>query len=125
VPTTLTLSITIPPDPGSSAVAPPVLTAEQRSANLAKALAARTARAEMMTSLKKGTVPLAQVLTAAATDPVLANTKVLTLIQALPTVGKTRAVSAMTVLGIAATRRVKGLGPRQRAKLLERFPATR
>ena len=102
-----------------------ILTAEQRSANLVKALTARTARAEMMASLKRGEATLAQVLTADATDHVLANTKVLTLLQALPMVGKTKAAAAMTAIGIAPTRRVRGLGPRQKAKLLERFPHTR
>ena len=78
-----------------------ILTAEQRSANLVKALTARTARAEMMASLKRGEATLAQVLTADATDHVLANTKVLTLLQALPMVGKTKAAAAMTAIGIA------------------------
>ena len=102
-----------------------VITAEQRSANLVKALAARTARMEMMARVKGGEASLAQVLTAAVTDHVLATIKVLTLLQALPMVGKTKAAAAMTAIGIAPTRRVRGLGPRQQAKLLERFLATR
>ena len=41
--------------------------------------------------------------------------------QALPRVGKTKAQQIMTDLEIARNRRVRGLGDRQRTRILEMF----
>lgn len=45
--------------------------------------------------------------------------KVSALIESLPGYGKAKAAKIMDELGISATRRVKGLGARQREQLLE------
>ncbi|CRH61524.1 Uncharacterised protein [Chlamydia trachomatis] len=45
--------------------------------------------------------------------------KVSALIESLPGYGKAKATKIMDELGISATRRVKGLGARQREQLLE------
>ncbi|SKT99270.1 MIHF [Mycobacteroides abscessus subsp. abscessus] len=102
-------------------VALPQLTDEQRAAALAKAAAARRARAELKEKLKKGGTNLKQVLTDAETDEVLGKMKVSALLEALPKVGKVKAQEIMTELEIAPTRRLRGLGDRQRKALLERF----
>ena len=51
-------------------------------------------------------------------DPIASRMKVTTLIESLPGYGKAKAAKIMDVLGISATRRVQGLGVRQREQLL-------
>jgi hypothetical protein len=96
-------------------VALPQLTDEQRAAALEKAAAARRARAELKDRLKRGGTNLKQVLKDAETNEVSA------LLEALPKVGKVKAQEIMTELEIAPTRRLRGLGDRQRKALLEKF----
>lgn len=95
----------------------PQLTDEQRKAALEKAAAARHARAELREKIKKGETSLKDVLN--ADDPIAARMKVSALIESLPGYGKAKATKVMDELGISATRRVKGLGARQREQLLE------
>ena len=83
--------------------------------------AARRARAELKDRLKRGGTNLKQVLTDAETDEVLGKMKVSALLEALPKVGKVKAQEIMTELEIAPTRRLRGLGDRQRKALLEKF----
>ena len=99
----------------------PQLTDEQRAAALEKAAAARRARAELKDRLKRGGTNLKQVLKDAETDEVLGKMKVSALLEALPKVGKVKAQEIMTELEIAPTRRLRGLGDRQRKALLEKF----
>lgn len=100
---------------------PPQLTDEQRAAALEKAAASRRARAELKDRLKRGDTTLTQVLTDAATNDVIGKTRVSEVLTALPKVGKIRAQAIMTELEIAPTRRLRGLGDRQRQALLEKF----
>jgi hypothetical protein len=102
-------------------VALPQLTDEQRAAALEKAAAARRARAELKDRLKRGGTSLTQVLKDAESDEVLGKMKVSALLEALPKVGKVKAQEIMTELEIAPTRRLRGLGDRQRKALLEKF----
>ena len=99
----------------------PELTPEQRAAALEKAAAARRARAELKDRLKKGETDLKTVLKNAETDGIIGKMKVSALLEALPKVGKVKAQEIMTELEIAPTRRLRGLGDRQRRALLERF----
>jgi HSP20 family molecular chaperone IbpA len=99
----------------------PQLTDKQRAAVLAKAAAARRARAELKDRLKRGDTNLKQVLQDAETDEVLGKMKVSAMLELLPRVGKVRAQQIMTELEIAQTRRLRGLGDRQRKALLETF----
>lgn len=99
-------------------VALPTLTPEQRSAALAKAFEVRAARSAVLASLKTGEKTMPQVLAAAKTDSVVGKTKVAQLLKALPGFGPARATALMEQAGIAANRRVAGLGERQRAALL-------
>ena len=101
----------------------PVLSPEERAAALEKAAAARKQRAEVKLRLKNGQVSLEEVLKAAATDEVLAKTKVVDLIGAIPGVGEVRRGQIMERLGIAESRRVRGLGANQRAALEQEFAA--
>lgn len=99
----------------------PELTPEQRAAALEKAAAARRARAELKDRLKKGETDLKTGLKNAETDEIIGKMKVSALLEALPKVGKVKAQEIMTELEIAPTRRLRGLGDRQRRALLERF----
>ena len=95
----------------------PQLTDEQRKAALEKAAAARHARAELRGNIKSGKVSLEQVLE--SDDPIANRMKVSALIESLPGYGKAKAAKIMEELGISPSRRVKGLGARQREQLLE------
>ena len=95
----------------------PQLTDEQRKAALEQAAAARHARAELRDKIKKGEITLEEVLD--SEDPIAARMKVSALIESLPGYGKAKAAKIMNELGISPTRRVKGLGARQREQLLE------
>ena len=52
-------------------------------------------------------------------DPIAERMRVSALIESLPGYGKAKAAKIMTELGVSSTRRVKGLGARQREQLLE------
>lgn len=101
---------------------PPQLTPEQRDAALAKAAAARKARAELKEKLKMGSLDLSEVLDQSEHDEVVGKTKVLAVIESLPGVGKVKARRTMDEIGIAESRTLKGLGSQQRKALLECFP---
>jgi hypothetical protein len=100
---------------------PPSLTPEQREQALAKAAEARRVRAEIKEKLKMGALSLPALLAQAETDDHIGKMKVLAVIEALPGVGKVKARRTMEEIGIADTRRVRGLGDQQRSKLLEAF----
>jgi signal recognition particle GTPase len=104
-------------------VALPQLTAEQRAAALEKAAAARRIRAELKERLKRGGTTLVDVLKQAEDNEVLGKMKVSALLEALPGVGKVRAQQTMERLEIAPSRRLRGLGDRQRKALLAEFPS--
>jgi len=97
---------------------PPVLTDEQRKAALAKAGQARRIRAELKDRLKMGSVTLDEVLFLADKDDIVGKTKVIAVLESLPGVGKVKARRLMEEVGIADSRRLRGLGDQQRATLL-------
>lgn len=101
--------------------APPVLTEEQRKAALEKAAEARRVRADLKDRLKMGSVTLTEVLDQAAEDEIVGKTKVLAVLESLPGVGKVKARRLMEEIGIAESRRLRGLGDQQRAALLDHF----
>ncbi len=100
---------------------PPTLSPEQRAAALEKAGIARRARAELKERLKLGSVTLAEVLKQSENDDLVGKTKVLAVLESLPGVGKVKARRTMEEIGIAETRRVRGLGAQQREALLAAF----
>jgi hypothetical protein len=102
-------------------VALPSLTPEQRAAALAKAAEARRARAEVKNRLKTSSASLAEVLKEGESSDVIGKMKVTALLESLPGVGKVRATQIMERIGIAQTRRVRGLGTNQVAALEREF----
>jgi len=98
------------------------LSPEQRVAALAKAAGTRRARAELKGRLKHGGATLADVLAAADSDDVVGRMRIGELLESLPGVGKTRAAQTVDRIGISPTRRLRGLGTRQRDALRREFP---
>ena len=82
---------------------------------------ARTISGNAPLAVKAAKITIAQVLKDAETNEVLGKMKVSALLEALPKVGKVKAQEIMTELEIAPTRRLRGLGDRQRKALLEKF----
>jgi Spy/CpxP family protein refolding chaperone len=98
---------------------PPSLTPEQRHAALEKAARARRERAEIKDHLKSGRVTLRELLVRAESDEIVGKMKVLAVLEALPGTGKVKARRLMEHVGISETRRLQGLGAKQREALLE------
>jgi hypothetical protein len=93
----------------------PILTPQQRQAGLLKAAAARKATGAVVADLKAGRLSLA----AALGDDRAQRVRVAQLVRALPHVGQVKAARILEDAGIAESKRVAGLGPRQRAALIE------
>jgi DNA uptake protein ComE-like DNA-binding protein len=98
----------------------PNLTDEQRQAALKKAAEARQKRAELRAKIKAGDMSFADVM-AKSEDPIVARMKVSTLLESLPGYGKAKAAKIMEELEISESRRVQGLGARQREQLMARL----
>jgi ribosomal protein S13 len=71
--------------------------------------------------LKMGSLTLSDLLDQAEASDTVGKMKVLAVLESLPGVGKVRARRAMEEIGIADTRRVRGLGDQQRKSLLDAF----
>jgi outer membrane protein TolC len=102
----------------------PTLTEEQRKQALAKAAEARKARAELKAQLKAEKTTLKDVL-GRQRDDIIGKMKVSSVLEALPGVGKVRARKIMERLDISASRRVRGLGAKQKDALLSEFSTKR
>ncbi len=98
----------------------PQLSDEQRKAALAKAAEARRKRAVLKGELKSGKRALKDVL-ARQGDDTVGKMKVSTVLESLPGVGKVRARKIMERLEISASRRIRGLGAKQKEALLTEF----
>ncbi|HEY1330122.1 MAG TPA: integration host factor, actinobacterial type [Actinomycetota bacterium] len=98
----------------------PTLTEEQRKEALAKAAEARRARAELKAQLKAEKVSLRDLLSKQG-DDVVGKMKVSSVLESLPGVGKVRARKIMERLEISTSRRVRGLGAKQKDALLAEF----
>ncbi len=99
----------------------PILTPEQRQAALEKAAQARQLRAEVKNRLKNSRASLADVINESKVNEIVAKLKVRDLLQSLPGVGKVRAKEIMDRIGIAESRRLRGLGVNQIQALLREF----
>ena len=97
----------------------PPLTPEARAAALEKAAIARKDRADLKGQLKRGETSLTDVLY--TYGDTVGKMKVSALLEAMPGVGKIRAKQIMDRLEISETRRIRGLGDRQREALEQEF----
>ena len=98
----------------------PELSPEARAEALEKAKAARIKRAQAREEPNARTLTAAQVLDM-RDDPVVGRMKISTLIETLPGYGKAKAERIMKELQIAESRRIRGIGERQREALLQRL----
>ena len=99
----------------------PPLTPEQRQAALQKAAASRRERAEVKNRLKHSGGSIMEVLQQGQENDVIGKMRVVDLLQSMPGLGKVRARQVMERLGIAESRRVRGLGTKQVAALEREF----
>ncbi len=100
---------------------PPILTDAQRRAALEKAAEARRVRAELKALIKMGSRSIQDVLELSDTNEIISRTKVLAILESMPKIGKVKARRIMQEIGIAESRRLRGLGDQQRAALLAEF----
>lgn len=100
---------------------PPPLTEEQRRQALVKAAEARRKRAELKEQLKSGRISLPELLERTR-DEVVGKMKVSNVLESLPGVGRVRARKLMEKLDISESRRMRGLGAKQKENLLNEFP---
>ncbi|WP_047691690.1 integration host factor, actinobacterial type [Kocuria sp. ZOR0020] len=96
-----------------------MLTDDERAAARQKATAARAVRAEAKAALKDRKITAANILERAQTEEALSRLKVSDLLESAPGIGKVRSAAIMEEIGIAKTRRVRGLGVHQRKALIE------
>jgi hypothetical protein len=99
---------------------PPPLTEEQRRQALEKAAIARRKRAELKEQLKSGRTSLKDLLDRTA-DDIVGKMKVSAVLESLPGVGRVRARKIMERLDISESRRMRGLGAKQKENLLTEF----
>ena len=98
----------------------PNLSDADRRAALKKAAEARQKRAALRAEIKAGRKGFAAVMRE-SNDPIVARMKVSTLLESLPGFGKAKAKKIMEELEISDSRRVQGLGARQREALMEKL----
>ncbi len=68
-----------------------------------------------------GSLSLRELLDQGERDDIVGKMKVLSVIEALPGVGKVKARRLMEDVGISETRRLQGLGDNQRKKLFDKL----
>jgi len=98
----------------------PTLSLEEKKKALKKAQEVRSKRAKIRQNLKNGKTTIREVL-ANINDDVVAKMRVVYLLESLPRIGKVKTKKIMTDIGIDETRRIQGLGNRQKQALIERL----
>ncbi|MEA4882899.1 MAG: integration host factor, actinobacterial type [Clostridia bacterium] len=98
----------------------PKLSPEQKDAALKKAQEVRSKRAQIRENLKAGQMGLEEIL-GKAEDEVIGKMRVAYLLESLPRIGRVRSRQIMEEIGIDESRRVQGLGVRQKEALLKKL----
>lgn len=96
----------------------PKMTDEQRQEALKKAAETRAKRAEYKVKIKAGKLTAKKAL-AKLDDPALGKMRVKQFIASFPGFGKVTTEKLMEEIGIDESRRLTGLGDRQKAALIE------
>lgn len=99
----------------------PPMTPEKRAGAMAAAAQARRERAELRNRLKYGRGSLAHAIKLGSEREAIGKMKVSALLESMPGVGKVKAAAIMAEIGIADSRRVRGLGAQQTRALVARF----
>lgn len=99
----------------------PTLTPKQREEALRKASITRKERAELKAKLANGSITLKDALTKKkyVDNQALYNMRVIDVLRTQPGIGPAKATKIMAELDIAERKRLKGLGPRQRERLID------
>ncbi len=98
----------------------PKLSMEEKKKALKKAQEVRSQRAKIRQNLKSGKTTVRELLSD-VNDDVIAKMRVVYLLESLPRIGKVKTKKIMSDIGIDETRRIQGLGNRQKQALIERF----
>jgi len=98
----------------------PVLTPEQKKEALKKAQEVRSKRAKVREDLKNGKISLENIFEDIE-DEVIGKMRVAYLLESLPRIGRVRTIQIMEEVGIDESRRVRGLGVRQKEALLKKL----
>ena len=101
-------------------MAVPKISAEDRQKALEKAQKVRKERAAMREEMKAGKMLIRDVIDRKEED-IVGGMRVKYVLESLPGIGKIRAKEIMEQIGIDENRKIKGLGARQVAALLERL----
>lgn len=97
------------------------LSDEDRARARAKALQSRTRRAEVKNAFGTGRLGITELLDMTADDEAVGRLRVADLLESVPGVGEIRAAALMERIGISPNRRLRGLGRKQRAALIQHF----
>lgn len=97
------------------------LSDEDRAKARAKALEARTRRASIKADFASGQLTISEILELVPEDEAVGRLRVGELLESLPGVGTVRASTIMNKLGISESRRMRGLGRKQKNALTEYF----
>lgn len=89
-----------------------------RDRALAKAAEIRVMRAEVVDAVADATTTLDQVFDRSTGEPMVADIKILTVLESVPDVGKVRARRILEATGIAESRRIDELDHDARGRLL-------
>jgi hypothetical protein len=98
----------------------PKLSLDEKKQALKKAQEVRSQRAKIRQNLKNGKTTIREVL-ADINNDVIARMRVVYLLESLPRIGKIKTRKIMSDIGIDETRRIQGLGNRQKQALIERL----
>jgi len=98
----------------------PQLSIEEKRMALKKAQRVRSERAKIRQELKAGKKSIRDILEKVDND-VIAKMRVAYLLESLPRIGKVRTRKIMNEIGIDETRRIQGLGVRQKQALIQRL----
>lgn len=99
----------------------PELTQEQRMEYLTRAAEARTERARALREIARGELSAE----GSMGDPRVVRCKVYVWLRAFPGIGERKAQGIMQRLGISPSRRVQGMGARQRERVLQAIAEAR
>lgn len=97
----------------------PARTPQQRAEALERAMLARQERAHIRASLKSGELSGRDVLECCEQNAAWGALPIKAFLTALPGIGVARAEAIMRAVDIAESRRLRGLGERQRLELLQ------
>lgn len=101
----------------------PELSRDERAAALARADRARHERAEIKRRMKAGDIGMSDLL--AMDSEAVQRMRVLDAVKSMPGYGSAKARELMKRLRISETRRIRGLGHKQRQALVEAFGGER